>query len=80
MKVDADTTFGVYAPAGVSPAIVERMNKEINRALASPTLVENMAKLGGDVLPLTIPEFVSRQAADRARYGAFIKEAGIKVE
>jgi tripartite-type tricarboxylate transporter receptor subunit TctC len=80
MKVDADTTFGVYAPAGVSPAIVERMNKEINRALASPTLVENMAKLGGDVLPLTIPEFVSRQAADRARYGAFIKETGIKVD
>lgn len=80
MKVDADTTFGVYAPAGVSPAIVERMNKEINRALASPTLAENMAKLGGDVLPLTIPEFVSRQAADRARYGAFIKEAGIKVD
>src|SRR5215469_5982120 len=79
MRVDADTTFGVYAPAGVSPAVVERMNKEINRALASPTLVENMAKLGGDVLPLTIPEFVSRQAADRARYGAFIKEAGIKV-
>jgi tripartite-type tricarboxylate transporter receptor subunit TctC len=80
MKVDADTTFGVYAPAGVSPAIVQRMNKEINKALASPTLVENMAKLGGDVLPLTIPEFVSRQADDRARYGAFIKEAGIKVD
>ena len=29
---------------------------------------------------MTIPEFVSRQAADRTRYGAFIKEAGIKVE
>jgi hypothetical protein len=28
----------------------------------------------------SIPEFVSRQAADRARYGAFIKEAAIKVD
>jgi tripartite-type tricarboxylate transporter receptor subunit TctC len=80
MKVDADTTFGVYAPAGVSPAIVERMNREVNRALNSPALTDNMLKLGGDVLPSTIPEFVSRQAADRARYGAFIKEAGIKVD
>jgi tripartite-type tricarboxylate transporter receptor subunit TctC len=80
MNVDADTTFGVYAPAGVNAAIVERMNKEVNRALASPALVDNIQKLGGDVLPLTIPEFVSRQAADRARYGAFIKEAGIKVD
>jgi tripartite-type tricarboxylate transporter receptor subunit TctC len=80
MKVDADTTFGVYAPAGLSPAVIERLNKEVNRALASPALVDNIQKLGGDVLPLTIPEFVARQAADRARYGAFIKEAGIKVD
>jgi tripartite-type tricarboxylate transporter receptor subunit TctC len=80
MNVDADTTFGVYAPAGVNAAIVERMNKEVNRALASPALADNIQKLGGDVLPLTIPEFVARQAADRTRYGAFIKEAGIKVE
>jgi len=64
----------------MSPAIIERMNREINRALNTPALVENMQKLGGDVAPMTIPEFVSRQAADRARYGAFIKEAGIKVE
>ena len=80
MNVDADTTFGVYAPAGVNAAIVERMNKEVNRALASPALADNIQKLGGDVLALTIPEFVARQAADRTRYGAFIKEAGIKVE
>ena len=80
VNVDADTTYGLYAPAGVSPAIVERMNREVNRALGSPALGETIAKLGGDVLPLTIAEFASRQASDRARYGAFIKEAGIKVE
>jgi tripartite-type tricarboxylate transporter receptor subunit TctC len=80
VNVDADTTFGLYAPGGVSPAIIERMNREVNRALASPALADTIAKLGGDVLPLTIAEFVSRQAADRARYGAFIKEAGIKVD
>jgi tripartite-type tricarboxylate transporter receptor subunit TctC len=80
MRVDADTTFGVYAPAGVNAGIVERMNREINRTLNSPALVDNMARLGGEVAPLTIQEFVSRQAADRARYGAFIKEAGIKVD
>jgi tripartite-type tricarboxylate transporter receptor subunit TctC len=80
MRVDADTTFGVYAPAGVSAAIIERMNREITRTLNSPVLVDNMARLGGEVAPMTIQEFVSRQAADRARYGAFIKEAGIKVD
>ena len=80
VNVDADTTFGLYAPAGVRPAIIERMNGEVNRALGSPALADTIAKLGGDVLPLSIAEFASRQAADRARYGAFIKEAGIKVD
>jgi hypothetical protein len=56
------------------------MNREINRTLNSPALIDNMAKLGGDVAPLTIGEFAGRQATDRARYGAFIKEAGIKVD
>ena len=79
MRVDADTTFGVYAP-GVATTIIDRMNREINRTLSSPTLIDNMARLGGDVAPMTIQEFVSRQAADRVRYGAFIKEAGIKVD
>jgi tripartite-type tricarboxylate transporter receptor subunit TctC len=49
VRVDADTTFGVYAPGGTSPAIVERMNREINKTLNSPALIDNMAKLGGDV-------------------------------
>jgi len=80
MNVDADTTFGLYAPAGVSPSIIERLNKQVNLALGSPALVDTLAKLGSDVLPLTISEFVRRQAADRTRYGAFIKEAGIKVD
>ena len=80
MRVDADTIFGVYAPAGVNPAIVERMNREINKTLSSPTLTDNMARLGGAVAPMTIKEFADRQAADRARYGAFIKETGIKVD
>ena len=80
VQLDADTMFGVYAPSGVSAAIVERMNREINNTLTSPQLVENMARLGGAVAPMTIQEFVDRQSADRTRFGAFIKEAGIKVE
>ncbi|NSX15382.1 Bug family tripartite tricarboxylate transporter substrate binding protein [Cupriavidus taiwanensis] len=78
--VDGDSTFGVYAPAGTPPAIVERMNREINRTLAGAQLQENVSKLGGAVAPLSIQAFAERQNADRARYGGFIRQAGITVD
>ncbi|SCU91464.1 putative extra-cytoplasmic solute receptor [Cupriavidus necator] len=78
--VDGDSTFGVYAPAGTPPAIVERMNREINRTLAGAQLQENVNKLGGAVAPLSIQAFAERQNVDRARYGRFIRQAGITVD
>ncbi|RDK10276.1 Bug family tripartite tricarboxylate transporter substrate binding protein [Cupriavidus lacunae] len=78
--VDGDSTFGVYAPAGTPPGIVERMNREINRTLAGAQLLENVNKLGGAVAPLSIQAFAERQNADRARYGKFIRQAGITVD
>jgi tripartite-type tricarboxylate transporter receptor subunit TctC len=78
--VDGDTTFGVYAPAGTPQAIVERMNREINRALGSAQLQENVNRLGGTTQPMSIQAFVERQNADRNRYGAFIRAAGITLD
>ncbi|WP_316148937.1 tripartite tricarboxylate transporter substrate binding protein [Cupriavidus sp. BIC8F] len=78
--VDGDSTFGVYAPAGTPPAIVERMNREINRTLAGAQLQDNVNKLGGAVAPLSIQAFAERQNVDRARYGRFIRQAGITVD
>ena len=78
--VDADTVFGIYAPAGTSPAIVTRLHEEINRALASPKMVGVVNTLGAEVASSTLPAFIERQKSDRARYGAFIREAGIKAE
>src|SRR4029453_13041929 len=46
-SVDADTTFGLYAPAGVRPSVIERMNKEVNQVLGSPTLGRILGKVGG---------------------------------
>ncbi|WER44831.1 tripartite tricarboxylate transporter substrate binding protein [Cupriavidus sp. WKF15] len=78
--VDGDTTFGVYAPAGTPQAIVERMNREINRVLGSAQLQENVNRLGGTAQPLSIQAFADRQNADRNRYGAFIRAAGITLD
>ena len=36
--------------------------------------------LGGEVASSTLPAFIERQRRDRQRYGAFIREVGIKAE
>jgi tripartite-type tricarboxylate transporter receptor subunit TctC len=79
-SVDADTVFGIYAPAGTSPAIVTKLHDAINNALRTPKLAEVVNGLAGEMAVATLPEFVDRQQKDRQRYGAFIKEAGIKAE
>ncbi|KQP22479.1 tripartite tricarboxylate transporter substrate binding protein [Pseudorhodoferax sp. Leaf267] len=75
---DADTVFGFYAPAGTPPEVVARLNREINRILATPALRERMLALGGEALPLTPAQFHQRALDDSARFGAIIRERGIR--
>ena len=72
--------FGIYAPAGTSPAIVARLHDEINRALGTSRMAGVVNTLGAEVASSTLPAFIDRQNRDRQRYGAFIREAGIKAE
>jgi tripartite-type tricarboxylate transporter receptor subunit TctC len=77
---DADSLFGFYAPAGVSPEIIRRLNAEINTILASPAVSQRIADLGGEVAPMTPAQFADRIASDSARFGKLIRERGIKAE
>jgi tripartite-type tricarboxylate transporter receptor subunit TctC len=77
---DADTVFGFYAPAGTPPEIVSRLNREINRILATPAVRERMVALGGEALPMSPAEFAAKVADDSRRFGAIIKERKISAE
>ncbi len=46
--VAANVWFGITAPAGTPPAVISRMNSEINSLLALPEVTESMAKMGID--------------------------------
>ncbi len=74
---DADAVFGFYAPAGTSPEIVARLNKEINRFLATPALKDRIAMLGNIVAPMTPDDFRKKSQNDSERFGAIIRERGI---
>lgn len=74
---DADAVFGIYAPAGTSPAIVERLNKEINRFLATPALKDRIATLGNIAAPMSPDDFKEKSQKDSERFGAIIRERNI---
>jgi tripartite-type tricarboxylate transporter receptor subunit TctC len=74
---DADAVFGVYAPAGVPPAIVARLNSEINRALATAALKEPIVALGNVPAPMSPDQFHEQSRKDSERFGAIIRERGI---
>lgn len=75
---DADTVFGFYAPAGTPAEAIARLNREINRILLTPPLRERMLALGGEALPLSPEQFHQRAIDDARRFGAIIKERGIR--
>ncbi|MES2786694.1 MAG: tripartite tricarboxylate transporter substrate binding protein [Pseudomonadota bacterium] len=75
---DADTWFGFYAPAATPPAVVTRLNTEINKILRSPAFTERMSAIGGVAAPMSPADFAARAQADSVRFGALIKERNIK--
>jgi tripartite-type tricarboxylate transporter receptor subunit TctC len=74
---DADSVFGFYAPAATPAAIIDRLNREINRIIGTQALQDRIRQLGGDALPLTPAQFSAKAADDSRRFGAIIRERQI---
>jgi tripartite-type tricarboxylate transporter receptor subunit TctC len=77
---DADTWFGFYAPAGTPPAVVNRLNQEINKILGSQTVKDRILAIGGIPAPMSPSDFNMRASIDGARFGALIRARNIKAE
>lgn len=74
---DADTLFGFYAPAGTPAEVVTKLNREINKILATPAVQERIAALGGEPAPMAPKAFHDRAMSDSKRFGALIKARNI---
>ncbi|HEY4999956.1 MAG TPA: tripartite tricarboxylate transporter substrate-binding protein, partial [Usitatibacter sp.] len=77
---EAATWSGLVAPKGTPKAIVERLNAEANKALKSPGMLAKLAADGSDAIGGTSQRFAEFLAAEHAKWGAVIKEAGIRIE
>jgi tripartite-type tricarboxylate transporter receptor subunit TctC len=77
---EASQWYGVVAPAGVPEPIVQRLNTEIHRAMASPDIVAALARDGAQVSVGSPDEFRDYIIKEIARWGDLIKRANIKAE
>ena len=71
---------GMLAPTGTPPAIVERLNKEVTAALASPEVKDRLAALGADTAPMPSADFDKMIAQELKDNAQLVKQAGITVQ
>jgi tripartite-type tricarboxylate transporter receptor subunit TctC len=71
---------GLLAPAKTPPAIINRLNQEVARALSAPELKERLFSVGVQVVASSPEAFAATIRADIGRNAKLIRSAGIKEE
>ena len=72
--------FGVVAPAGVSPEVIDTLNSHINRALQDPQYRAVVESQGGEVAGGSPAEFKAFIASETTRWKALIDKQNITVQ
>ena len=79
-EFDADTVFGIYAPAGTAKDIVARLNAEIGKAMQSSELKARASAIAAQEMVLSPEAFAARLRAEHERMAVLVKETGLKAE
>ena len=77
---EIDTWWGLVAPAGTPPAIVDRLNAAFVAALNSPEAKTRFAALMAEPVASTPAQFGAFMASERAKYEKVVKASGAKVD
>jgi tripartite-type tricarboxylate transporter receptor subunit TctC len=78
---EASAWFGVVTPKNTPTEIIEKLNNEINAALADPRMKARFADLGAMAFPPGSPaEFGKFITRDTEKWGKVVKSAGIKID
>ena len=77
---EIDLWFGLMAPGRTPPAVLARLNAELNKVLQAPDLREKLASQSYEPLGGTPERFAAAIRTDMERYSKAIRDAGIKPE
>ena len=77
---EANTWYGLLAPAGTPAPVIAKLNAEVNRALRTPEVRERLASEGGEPLGGSPEQFASFLKAEHAKWGRIVRESGARAE
>ena len=80
VAMDLSLWYGVFAPAGTPPAIVELLGRELVAIVAAPDMTERFVKLGLEPAPAGPRATSEHLAADYARWRPIVQQAGFKLD
>jgi tripartite-type tricarboxylate transporter receptor subunit TctC len=77
---DVSSWYGVFAPAALPRALVQRLNTELTAMLGVPEVKEKLAGLGAEPMPMAPDEFARFVREEIALWARIVKESGARVE
>jgi tripartite-type tricarboxylate transporter receptor subunit TctC len=77
---EASTWYGVGAPKGTPPDVIDKLNKEIGAALADRKIASRFAELGDIPTPMAPVDFGNYIAAETEKWGKVVTFANVKAD
>jgi len=77
---DGQQWYGLVGPANLPPAIVTKLNVELNKVLALPDFSEKMTSEAITLMPMTPPQFTNYIKEDIARWAKVAKDRHIEID
>ena len=77
---DVNPWFGISAPAGTPKPVIDSLNAEFRKAMASPDIAKRLTEQGIDITTGTPEEYTAFIKAETARWRDVVKASGAKVD
>lgn len=79
-RISVALWYGVLAPAGTPPAVIEKLNRAFTRALLTPEVHERLLTQGADPVPGSPEAFAAFMQEEMAKWAPVVKQAGVKLD
>ncbi|WP_066734654.1 tripartite tricarboxylate transporter substrate binding protein [Cupriavidus sp. D384] len=79
-KANLTSTFGIFAPGKTPAAIIDKLNAELNKALAEPEVRDRLMRGGEVPTGGSAAQFAKAIHAESQENARIVKEAGIKAD